>query len=294
MNRLVRVGLVVLMACGTAVTLPAPETDAGVATPDGGTGGGRADGGLADAGGSPFDAGARYHGYVSIQTELTSAGSYYQAWAVFERAQGSCQGSTVGDCTISLCQRALADGGSLPFEPSSSAGLVTITGGVAPITLEVQADGGYTAKNVQNVVYFQGGETLSATAAGNAAGVGAFAASVVAPTVPTVTSWVAAPVIDRSSPFQVRWSTGGPGVIEVTLADATFVHLVSCRFDRQALTGALPAAALQSLPAGAGRLDVVVAGVANVRVGDWEVEFDATRHAAIDAGSLALGPVTLQ
>jgi hypothetical protein len=286
MSRLVAVGFVLLVACGPAVGPSAAELDSGhvIGPADGGRGG-------------ASDAGALFHASVSVQTELTSAGSYYQAWAVFDRSQSGapgCQVAMVAGCASSACQRPTLDGGSGPQGQGSNAGTITITGGAAPVTLEVQPDGGYTAKNVQNVVYFQGSETLVVSAAGNPAGVGAFGASLVAPTVPTMTNWVAAPVVDRRGDLHLTWDTGGTGEVEVTVADATFDHVVSCRFSRLALGATIPGAALQTLPPGGGRLDVVAEAVADLRVGDWEVAFSATRHAANGSGSLALATITLQ
>ena len=181
----------------------------------------------------------------------TAAGAaIYLAPAVVTGA--TCTSTPAGACTVSECDgtAAVADAGAPP-----SAGNITITGGLigdAGIVLAPGTDGTYATQTGAAQVW-NGGETLSVSAAGDTTGAPKFdGKTVVAPTDIAVTpplSYVTPTNVSRTADYAFAWTGGGAGDVVVTLATVQGSKTVSivCRGPVSAHGITVPQAAVAKL-----------------------------------------------
>ena len=218
----------------------------------GGSGGGAAGGG---SGGGVADAGISKSGTINLTQSCPSPSPCFgfanASFYTLQNAQSqyACTYSTQGSCSVGVCSA--TDAGTFNAAPES-AGVITIAGTLGgDLSLNFDSDGGYVQAYVQRTV-FQGGETLTVSAAG--AAVPAFSGkSVTAPsdvvlTAPalTVSTGFWAP-LSRSSDYQVAWADAGtaPVVANFQATKGGALVLVSCTF--MSSPGTVPAAAVNML-----------------------------------------------
>ena len=198
----------------------------------------------------------------------------------------------VGPCEVMMCPA-----GTAP-PPDASAGTITITGGVMPITLTPNADKSYTAITSQTAALFTGGASVMFSAAG--ADVPAFSTSLTMPAKATITSPVEPPssspylIVNRAQDFTVRWSGGG-GTFQIGLYSPTTTWpALMCKFPASAGSGTIPSSALMMLAAGMGSFSMSTIADADKTAGDYAVDVSAYFNAVWADNSIVSGPTTFQ
>lgn len=134
--------------------------------------------------------------------------------------------------------------------------------------------------SVTNDPLFAAGDGMSVKAAG--ATVPAFDLSVQAPSPVQVASPTDTMLtIKRSQDFTVSWTgqSSGKFVFQIVGVSPANPNL-ECRFDSKALTGTIPSAALQLLPAGTYNADAFTRNRLVEEAGNWSVSLDARFFAA--------------
>src|SRR5688500_11276156 len=200
-------------------------------------------------------------------------------------------GSPVGPCEVMMCPAGMQP------PPDASAGMITITGGVMPITLTPNADKSYTALTSQTAPLFSGGASVMLSAAG--ADVPAFSASLTMPAKATITSPVEPPssspylIVNRAQDFTVRWSGGG-GTFQIGMYSPTTWPALVCKFPASAGSGTIPSSALMMLPAGMGSFAMATIADGDKVAGDYAVDISAYFNAVWADNSVVNGPAKLQ
>jgi len=264
----------------------------------GGTGGAGAGGESAGAGGGGGSS-KEYAGYGYVTASsyaYTQPTSYagYVASAGFSMGVGSSQGyecvlEAVEGCTVTECDyTGGGGGGGLTL---LDAGVVTITGGAQTVTLSADASKLYGSVTSGVTPLFDGGETLSVSAAGSA-DLPAWSGTVVAPAPAdfTAPSFDGNLTIQRSSTLSVAWTGGGAGQVRFFVATAetasgqtTRTVSVSCEAPASAGAMSVPAAALGRLsPTGANvsaTASASVTSTTNLEVGEILVSLVAVNAA---------------
>jgi hypothetical protein len=241
---------------------------------------------------SPADAGPQLRtGFVSLRSNLAPAHTRIVATFLPGGPAYHCPEQPFGDCVFVSCTpRRPAD----PL-PAPAAGVISIAGGSAPVSLSPGADGTYDIVT-QSTSLWSGGETLTVSAPGD--DVPAFDGQVDAPVRITVTSpatnaadWSLA----RDADLTVTWTGGTTG--EVVVLFGTMAtddpNEVECRFQANAGQGIVPAAALGMLPAGDGYFSVASRHVTPLPAGTWTVRVKAESDAVTSDGALVQGRVVL-
>jgi hypothetical protein len=136
-----------------------------------------------------------------------------------------CESETVGSCTLQVCDLTDTDNNPDPSPGTIvqvSAGDIGVTGLSQEITLSSDDSGNY-APMTGMVKFWEGGETVTASAAGSD-DVPEFSIELVAPSAVSWTSpelsIAAATTISRGSAFEAAWTEGAEGTITVMLSDA--------------------------------------------------------------------------
>lgn len=301
-------------ACAAALLLGALGVGCGDDTSDtgssgpgsggGGTGGSGSGGESAGAGGSGGGSSKEYAGYGYVTASsyaYTQPTSYagYVASAGFSMGTGSSQGyecalDTVEGCAVTECDYTGGGGGG--GLSSLDAGVITITGGAQSVTLTADATKQYGSVTSGVAPLFDGGETLTVSAAGSA-DLPAWSGTVVAPAPADFT----APSFDgnlsilRSSPLSVAWTGGGAGrvrffvaTVETSSGQTTRTVSVSCEAPASMGAMSVPAAALGRLsPTGANvsaTASASVTSTTSLEVGEILVSLVAV-HAARGNGA---------
>ncbi|MBW2460228.1 MAG: hypothetical protein JRH11_01195 [Deltaproteobacteria bacterium] len=232
-------------------------------------------------------------------------------------ATGGTEGCTITDlspCVMTECIFApppVSDGGTpdagmVDAGPPSfpSAGVITTTGGAVDVSVTPEADGNYPITSGVGLV-FNGGETLTMTAAGDA--VPAFSGNVPAPYAITVSapSFMSPPLsIDRTMDFTVTWTSveAEPGVVTVVLNGSgpymvTGARTVSllCTFPGADGTGTILASHLANLPTSIlggpdGSLAIATSNLQRITASGWTVDLTASLIATSDTGNPTLAP----
>jgi hypothetical protein len=173
----------------------------------------------------------------------------------------SCATTTIGACTIDPC-----------FTPTSSrtgsevtdAGEVQVTTATGSDAIESGSDGNYASQTFAGVPWTTGGDAITVAWARFPGSTNAAGGMVVLPTPAYVTLSAASPFVgptstlSRTADLTFSWTSDSPP----SSAELVGVYLVSggtqvgCNFATSAGSGVVPAAALQTLPAGAGTFDV--------------------------------------
>jgi hypothetical protein len=158
-----------------------------------------------------------------------------------------------------------------------------------PITLSPQADKSYNSLSDSTHALWQGGETLTVSAAG--ADVPAFSATVIGPANSTVTMPAdpspAMLTVDRSMDLTLAW-TGGSQTLKVDVV--TVGATIECRFSASAGTGTISKSLLGMLSAGAGNLLASGEDQKQVNAGDYVVTVSADNQALSGTASGIFGP----
>ncbi len=213
------------------------------------------------------------------------------AAATFFTTSGPCTRSMMGNCEIDSCS-----GGP---GTAASAGTVTITGAMQPISMMPAADHTYTAISTQTAL-FAAGDSLTFAAAG--ADVPAFSQMLTAPARVTITAPVkpsnATLTVTRAQDLTVSWSGGGnTGQVLVALlpgSTSSGAMTLYCRFPAGSGQGSVPALALQHLQSGPGAFAMASISDGGTTAGDWAVRLEAYVNAVWPDESIVSGPTMVQ
>ncbi len=231
-----------------------------------------------------------------------------------------CTTHSVGPCALETCTSTL--NGSVPLAPQT-AGVISITGGLQPVTLTPQ-DGGYSGFFSEQPLW-TGGERITVQAAG--AEIGAFTVSTTAPgpvtiltpmflatgfsgssvygapdASPACPTWTGS-TISRSSDLTIRWFGGTPGAVVQLIIDATGTAWSGipspsacpelalgpnavCTFDAAGGIGVVPAAVLSTISPGAVSVLAQVESLAAGGPTGWPTTFVAQSLALELSGSV--------
>lgn len=178
-----------------------------------------------------------------------------------------------------------------------SAGTLSITGGLAPVSLVPNAQSVYPlATGLQSL--WNGGQMLTVSASG--AVVPAFTTTLQAPGAVRVSAPVlpAAPArltVPRNAPLMFSW-TGGTSTVQITLiqTSATTSTALAGSFAASAGSAVLAPAALAQLTPGDAVLVVQTVSAVKVQAGLWPVDVVLTALGTDSAGLPVSAPVTIQ
>jgi len=189
---------------------------------------------------------------------------------------------TVGACKVQQCMTTAPAG-------AQSAGTITITGAMKPLSLVPGADMAYAQQTSQTTL-FGGGEMITFAAAG--ATVPAFSITVTTPGKATITAPAkpavgAVLVVNRAQDFTVSWTGGGSGTVQVYLSDSA--KSLFCRFPASAGSGKVPASALGMLAPGSGAFAMASIGEATKTAGEWGIEATAYFNAVWPDAAIVSG-----
>jgi hypothetical protein len=299
------VALVAIALLGAACGDDTSDTSSsGPGSGGGGTGASGAGGESAGAGGAGGGSTKEYAGYGYVTASsyaYTQPTSYagYVASAGFSMGTGASQGyecvlDTVAGCTVTECSyTGGGGGGGLTL---LDAGAVSIEGGKQPVTLTADATKQYGSVTSGVTPLFDGGETLTVSAAGSA-DLPAWSGTVVAPAPAdfTAPSFDGNLTIQRSSALSVAWTGGGAGrvrffvaTVETVSGQTTRTVSVSCEAPASAGSMSVPAAALGRLSPTGGNVSATasasVTSTTNVEVAELLVSLVAV-HAARGNGA---------
>jgi hypothetical protein len=268
----VRIALIFLVACG------------------GNGGGGGDDDPAPDAATPPA-----HSGFVSIQSYdamnipgMPTRGGYTSA-GFFSAGAACTTMQTIGPCEVRQCTTTQPQG-------AQSAGTITITGALKPLSLVPGADKLYV-QQMSMTSLFNGGEMISFAAAG--ADIPAFTVAVTTPTKATITA-PAKPAaasllaINRAQDFTVSWTGGGSGRLQVFLSGAGGSPSLFCRFAASAGTGKVPAAALATMTGAMGSFAMASINETEKTAGDWGIEASAYFNAVWPDAAIVSGGTTIQ
>ena len=214
------------------------------------------------------------------------SGAFYAAGVAAPIGALSCTFTTTGGCDISDC---VHDGGVPTFDGGAkvSAGdlsvVVSGSDGGPPFTHNPSTDlylGNGTGQ------WWNGGETVTATATGADGGVPAFTATVMAPTRLVISNPVSdggSLIVTRNSPFVVAWAPG-TGTVSVAVQSGTLVggHSVKAVCSTNASTGTftIPASVTNLLlPTTTGYVQITNVTSTDKAAGPYSVHLSATHSA---------------
>jgi hypothetical protein len=183
-----------------------------------------------------------------------------------------CTYAKSGQCTLTRCH--YTQPGS-PSPPARSAGTVSVTGGVMPLSISPAADETYKTALVQQALW-NGGEYV--TLAGSGGDVPAFSLVLAAPNAVAVSS-PALPAtgsgltLDRSHDLQLQWSGQSAGELQFVAATTNNVDLaqVACSFAVTLGAGSVPSQLLGALAPGPGTIGAQVVTRGSAQSGDWSI-----------------------
>lgn len=288
--------LLVLIACSGGASPGAGASgasDDGASGDDGGAGSGAAGGSAGQGGSEPgvgdVDGGGgddAIEGVGSIVatamtvdaglvvSKTTSVSVYFGKLAA--ASAGSCTTKSDGACTIVDC---LGNGdATIGTAGLTSFGKVSLGGGAMPVEL-VPTSGRYTPFSSTTEALFQGGETITLGASGDAAAATpSFTRQLLAPAPVVVTSPAMSSSstmeVDRASDFAVAWTGGSstPSVsVSLTGQSTGRTVSVSCLYSGSAGRAVVPASTLASLPLGDGAVAVQGTSRETFDLGRWRM-----------------------
>ncbi len=216
---------------------------------------------LADTSTNPLGS-AQFWIKSSVPTPGSAAGASFTLDAEFLRPGAtSCATTTIGACTINPCSRPPP---SVEGSDVTSAGTVTFVTSTITEAIEPESDGDYATARFDTAPWAAGDESITVEWAHFPGTTTQAGGSLLAQTPPYVTLSPGSAFADavatqgRTADLTFSWTTDGAP----TSADMLGVYFdsgstqVGCDFDVSAGTGVVPAAALQSLGAGAGSFDI--------------------------------------
>jgi hypothetical protein len=238
---------------------------------------------------------------VDSRRYLSGGQTYGQgsATAAFVRDQTDpflgCERRVIGPCDAHFnCKPVrvdplpdMAQSGDLGVSLYASAGTISVEGLPMAVSLTLMTSGMFAGQyNVfqQYTPMFSGGETLTVRAGGGE--VPAFMNLVTAPPEPTVSAQLPSP-LSRNQDLPLGWSGGGAGQLRVSVSvqQAMTSAGLECSFSSSAGAGAIPAQALQMLPAGQAVFGFTVVSANDFFAGAWQVELAATTGVLLPAGT---------
>ncbi len=213
---------------------------------------------------------------VAGGNDFQTSTQYTSISLAFFEEPSTCTEKTEGGCTIKHC----------PPSPNAlvyrRAGQVTIAGGLRSYQLAPTQSGAYGAVD-QSGFPFQGGETVTLTAAGDL--VPAFTIDAIAPFQVTVDQPAisnGALNVSASKALAVAW-TGSPGgeVLAVLTRYSSVGEVTNgyCRFSGEAGTGALPQALIQTIAQAPGEnisFGIISRNQTTKTVGAYQVQLNLT------------------
>jgi hypothetical protein len=219
--------------------------------------------GKTDAGSSPNPLGsAGFWIKSSVPAAGNMTGASFTLDAEFLRpGAASCATSTIGACTINPC---LSPPPSVTGSDVTNAGQVTIVTSTTTEAIEPESDGDYATQTFDAAPWMAGGESITVAWAHFPGSTTQAGGTVVAETPPYVTLSPGSPfadptgTLDRTADLTFSW-TSDTAPASTDLLGVYFDSgstQVGCNFDASAGTGVVPAAALQTLGAGAGSFDI--------------------------------------
>lgn len=272
----------------------------GGASAGGNGSGGAADGGGGAAGGEGGGGGglpqlSDLRGQIVVLQGVTNAVPSYTASAsFFDWSPFDCQQQQEGACVYLTCFAPTGTGAQL----SALAGDVTITGGVADLTLLPGVNNVYSQSDqLQN--YFDAGDSITLAATGDE--VPALTSTLTAPDGITLTSnFGSLGMIDRQADLITTWEAGptegdvliGIGAY-VSEAGGTRTHSLSCGFEISTGSATVPSAALQLMPAATGNISITSISSELQTVGDWSLSTRLEEFATYGGGQSAGKPIAL-
>jgi hypothetical protein len=191
-----------------------------------------------------------------------------------------CQLTKIAPCVVRACP-------SVPASPTSrfeSAGTLSVTGGLFPVSLEPKHTSTDPVMMTQGVDYayalstgkplFSGEEMLIVSTTG--AAVPGFTATVVAPSAVTLLTPADAATVDPGAPLALTWMAAGSDtyvVVDLATTTCNVATHVICTFPVKDGAGTIPAAALTTLH-GSVSASVSGLGTASLNAGDYSMTID--------------------
>ena len=207
-----------------------------------------------------------------------------------------CQTTTAGACKLSLCPQPVLSDAAAPVQ--LTAGAITVdgtTGGPSTLT----PSGADYAPVSSSTSLFLGGESLTASAPGDAQGAPAFSRTVKAPSYVFVSEPLfpgTGPMsIDRTKDLPVVWTAGTEGDTAVTLSGQAGgqTFLLQCTVPATAGKLTVPASALGKLPqvtaTGLAVVSVSTLAIDRRRAGDWSLYLYVSAQGARPGGVASAG-----
>jgi hypothetical protein len=233
----------------------------------------------------------------------TSGGSFTVAAEFLRPGATSCATSTIGACTINPC---LSPPPAVTGSDVTDAGQVTVVTSTTTAAIEPETDGDYATQTFDVAPWMAGGESITVAWAHFPGSTTQTGGTFVAGTPPYVTLSPGSPfadptsTLDRTADLTFSW-TSDTAPASTDLLGVYFDSgstQVGCNFDASAGTGVVPAAALQTLGAGAGSFDIHSKRVTseNLTAGDgstWSFGFNVDAYARTSYG-VATGKVTFR
>ncbi|WP_394824800.1 hypothetical protein [Pendulispora albinea] len=218
--------------------------------------------------------------------------------------QPKCEAVPDGQCTVYTCT------GSISGDQNNvhiyRGGIVRIAGTAVSPAIQLEPGAGpleYSPVS-GNVSLWSGGESIQVTGTGDPNGAPAFAQTLKAPSLITLSSptWTrreGGPTIDRSKNLELAWNVAGAasGTVALFLGgpdSAEKFSFAQCAFPVADLKGTVPASVLGKLPAGQGEFTVDAEETSVVPAGsDWDIEVSLASTGAL-ADGLATGDATFR
>lgn len=198
-----------------------------------------------------------------------------------------CSYHGAGSWDVSVCddsQEPVADPHPRPFP---NAGLVTVRGGVEPVSLTPMTSTGQYTYFFQSEVVFPGPRTITVNGAGTSM-VPAFNATLTVPPALVITSPPelisgAGIALDRTQNLTIAWLPNPTRSVQITLTSSTMVEgrartvRLYQEFYGSSGTGVIPASALRDFASTVGqqpaRLTVMPVTIQTLRVGTWPLQY---------------------
>jgi hypothetical protein len=240
----------------------------------------------------------------SVPAVGSTVGASFVVSALFlQPGATSCATTTIGACTINPC---FTPTSSMTGSEVTNAGGVRVTTAAGSDAIEPGSDGNYASQTFAGVPWTTGGDAITVAWARFPGSTNAAGGMVVLPTPAYVTLSAASPffgptsTLSRTADLTFSWTSDSPP----SSVERVGVYLVSggtqvgCNFATSAGSGVVPAAALKTLPAGAGTFNVhskrtTVEHLAAEDGTTWVFGFNVDALARTSEG-VASGTVTFQ
>lgn len=278
-----------------------------------GEGGSDADGGgtgdVADGGGDDADGGETVtkEGLVTLTQSLTVANTTWNVsgTASFTRTTTSgdtsdtCSTTSMNGCTLQDCSLD-GDGGSSESTQVSAGDEVTASSDGGSVTMSPTGDPGTYSGNATATRLWDGSQTVTIEAPGDADGVPSFTgeltpASEVTLTTPDAGSSV---TVDTGSAWPVEWETSnvttGSVLVSLTASNQSRSTTIRCDWDATAGSNEVPADLLADMTKTEGTYQIYGGATTDVTAGDYEIDLSARELARDSDDDAASGTATFE